>query len=224
MYKYPWSKKDLNPPSHFLSCPILCVRAIFRVYKAICERITFFLPTPTVLSLNPLISGCEILPSISSILNDFPTPLAILFTFLDFLSSPLHQGVHLEGKIESSLTFKSLWPLCHQQVSPGSDPDAEDISHPGSRFSNIIPISGNALVYAAIVLFQVYSATTNLYLIVFSSLSNSSTTLSLRNRAIIRSGASRFKYAGIPLDFVLIVLISCQRCIKVFAERIISRS
>lgn len=97
MKNYPCSELHLNPPYHSHSSPNLCMRAFFHVYKAIWEQSVFFLPTPTALSLNPLIFGCEILPSISSILNDFLTPLAILFTFLHFLSSPLHQGVHLEG-------------------------------------------------------------------------------------------------------------------------------
>jgi len=127
---------DLNPPPHFHSGQNLCIRAFFRVYKAVWERSVFFLPTPTALSLNPLISGSEILPYISSILNDFLTPLAILFTFPDFLSSPFHQGVHLERK---NLDF--TWHSSHydhdQQVSPDIAPDAADINHPGSRYSNI---------------------------------------------------------------------------------------
>lgn len=42
----------------------------FMTTKAKWERSVFFLQTPTALSLNPLISSCEILPFFSLILND----------------------------------------------------------------------------------------------------------------------------------------------------------
>lgn len=83
----------------YLSVPAIRFHVTFLfLCRDICEQRVFFLPPPTVLSLTPLISGCEILPSISSALNDLLIPSPILSTFLHFLSSSLQQGVHLKSK------------------------------------------------------------------------------------------------------------------------------
>lgn len=168
MYKYPCSELHLNSPPHFHSGQNLCMRAFFHVYKAIWERSGFFPPTSTALSLNPLISGCEILPSISSILNDFLTPLAILFTFLDFLSSPLNQGVHLEGKNRDFTWHSSHYD--HDVTSRLAQAVLQMQKTSAILVAGFLILSqfqDHDMVYSAIVFFHVYSTRTNHYLIVF---------------------------------------------------------
>lgn len=128
----------------------------------------FFLLTPTALNLNPLISGCEILPAISSILNDFLTPLAILFTFLDFPSSPLHQGVHLEGKNRDFARHSSHYD--HDVTSSLAQALLQLQKTSAILVAGFLILSqfhDNATVHSAIVFFHVYSTNTNHYLIVF---------------------------------------------------------
>jgi len=168
MNKHLCSELDLNPPPHFHSAQNLCMRAFFHVCKAIWELSVSFPLTPTALTLNPLISGCEILPSISSILNDFLTPLAILFTFLDFPSSPLYQGVHLEGKNRdfawhSSHYDHDVTSRLAQALLPMQKTSAILVA----GFLILFQFQDNATVYSATVFFHVYSTNTNHYLIVF---------------------------------------------------------